>query len=125
MIMKKILIIDDDADLTFTIEAILKYAGFEAIIANDGQTGINQSRTHQPDLILLDIMMPGMNGADFIKKLKADNSLKNIPVLFLTGLVDFESESEQITVGDQTYDSIPKPFENEKLIEKVKIALKE
>jgi len=123
--MKKILIIDDDHDLADTIKSVLEYAGYSVILSHEGKSGIENARDQMPDLILLDILMPGLDGTGAMSILKADPITKDIPVIFLTGLVSGQEESSdsEINVGGVYIKSIGKPFDNEKLLETVKSSL--
>lgn len=82
----KVLIIDDEKGVIKMYEEYLKTANMEVISAFDGQTGIGLAKAHQPDVILLDIIMPKLNGLDVLSKIKADPDIKNIPVYLLTNL---------------------------------------
>ncbi len=88
--MAKVLIIDDDPDLIKILSFHLKNAGYESIYSEDGENGLKKARDEKPDLIILDIQMPGMSGIEVAKRLQADESLKNIPIIFLTATLDFE-----------------------------------
>ena len=124
--MKTILLIDDDHDLSGLIKSVLEYADYRVLLSHEAQKGIETAKEEKPDLILLDIIMPGMDGAQAITILKSESSTKNIPVIFLTGLVsdeDINIGSEGINIGGVYHKSIAKPFENEKLLKVVKDAL--
>lgn len=84
---KKILIVDDDVTLREMYEERLKYDGFVVIGASDGEEALKKTKEEMPSLILLDIMMPKMNGVDVLTHLRADESTKNIPVIVLTALI--------------------------------------
>ena len=82
----KVLIIDDEKSIVKMYEEYLKTADIDVVSAFDGQTGIDLAKAHQPDVILLDIIMPKLNGLDVLSKMKADPDIKNIPVFLLTNL---------------------------------------
>lgn len=84
---KKILIVDDDLTLREMYEERLKYDGFIVIGASDGEEAISKTISELPDLILLDVMMPKMNGIDVMRKLREDEKTKNIPIIILTALI--------------------------------------
>ncbi len=85
---KKILLIDDDEGFCFFVKNTLEVTGdFDVIISNRGEAGLNMAKTQQPNLILLDRMMPEMSGPKVAKFLADDESTKNIPIIFLTSLV--------------------------------------
>ena len=123
---KKILLIDDEEDFCFFVRQNLEQAGeFEVITANCGEEGINLARERQPDLILLDIIMPKMFGDDVAAVLINDPKTKNIPLVFLTAQVSerqigVESIKE---IGGHLF--IAKPVNTEKLISAIKTVLRE
>jgi len=84
--MAKILLIEDEPLLLQLFEAKLKQEGFEVETASRGQTGLEKAESFHPNLILLDILMPGMNGFEVMEKLKSGPTTKKIPVVFLTNL---------------------------------------
>lgn len=84
--MAKILLIEDEPLILQLFERKLRLEGFEVETASRGQTGLEKARSSQPDLILLDILMPGMDGFEVMKNLKSDPKTKKIPVVFLTNL---------------------------------------
>jgi len=84
---KKILIVDDEPDMLFIFEQILLRAGYEVIKARGGQEAINLARSQTPDLILLDIKMPGMDGVETTDYLKDHKSTREIPIVYLSSLV--------------------------------------
>ena len=81
----KILVIDDEAEITEIIETFLKDAGYQVLIENSSVMGIERAKNFKPDLILLDIMMPFMDGYEVCDELKKNKETENIPVIFLTG----------------------------------------
>ncbi len=86
MTKAKILCIEDDADMIDYIKLILGKAGYDVIGADGGEEGLEAMRTEQPDLILLDLMMPGMDGAEVLLHKKEDATVRDIPVIALTAL---------------------------------------
>lgn len=120
--MKSILLIDDDQDLSDTIKSVLEYAGYHVSLSHDPKDGIEMVKKKKPDLILMDVMLPGMNGAEAVKILKSEPIIKDIPVIFLTALVSNEEEvlgQDGLVVDGHQYKTLPKPFENERLLEVV------
>ena len=85
--MRKILFIEDEAILQKTFGDILKQADYKVISALDGETGLRLAKTEKPDLILLDLILPAMDGFEILEKLKKDPETKKIPVIVLTNLV--------------------------------------
>jgi len=115
---KKILLIDDEKDLCFFVQQNLKLLGsYEVIIARDGKEGIRAARFHKPELILLDIMMPGLDGFEVAKRLKTDNKTVFMPIIFLTAKGDEESKLKAASLYNDDY--IVKPFEMRALKSKI------
>lgn len=118
---KKILLIEDEKDLVELLEFRLKASGYEIESALDGPIGIKKAKTVKPDLIILDLAMPGMSGFQVSDQLKADTSTKDIPIIVLTA-VKISSLSEKIDkIG--AADCISKPFEPRDLLASIKKAL--
>ncbi len=82
---KRILIIDNDEDYTKLLSLQLSSKGYEVVISNHGEEGFKKVLTEQPDLILLDIKMPEMDGFTFVRRMKANEKIRKIPVVILTG----------------------------------------
>jgi len=101
--MSKILIIDDSPELLETYKDGLTHAEFEVETAPNGEEGIDKALTSKPDLILLDVMMPVMNGFDVLKQLKALPETKNIPVIILTNLAEDTEEHTAKDMGAADY----------------------
>ena len=87
---KRILIVDDEIDIVETIQFMLESQAFECLAAYDGEDALLKARTENPDLILLDIMLPKMNGFEVCEKLKSDKCTKSIPVLMITALKELK-----------------------------------
>lgn len=104
-----ILVIDDDTDILALLEMSLTSDGYQVITASDGPSGIKNARAEQPDLILLDVMMPQMDGLAVIKELKNDDETRSIPVLWLTAKSQTEDKLRGLEIGGDDY--ITKPFD--------------
>ncbi|MDP2912415.1 MAG: response regulator [Candidatus Omnitrophota bacterium] len=110
---KKILIIDDEGDFCELIKANLELRGsFEVFIAINGKEGIDIARRVKPDIVLLDIRMPEMNGFEVLKRLKRDNATVAIPVIMLSALVDEESKLMAAQLFNELYITKPVKFED-------------
>ncbi|HAJ56801.1 MAG TPA: hypothetical protein DCL35_03405 [Candidatus Omnitrophica bacterium] len=107
---KKVLVIDDEADIREIVRIFLIDEGYEVIEAENGQEGILRAQQMQPDLIVLDIMMPGINGFEVAKHLKDDPNTQNIPIVILSVL----AQDSQYRQGIMDY--ISKPFRQEELV---------
>lgn len=117
-----ILVVDDEQDLLDLIEYNLKKEGFEVLKAEDGEEGIEVAREHSPDLVLLDIMMPIMDGLEVVEVMRNDEELKRIPIIFLTARGDEKTEVEGLNKGGDDY--ITKPISTTKLISRIKAVLR-
>jgi DNA-binding response OmpR family regulator len=113
---KKILIVDDDPDILVIATVRLKYMGYEIISVVDAENALIVLKTEIPDLIILDRLLPKMQGEDLCKKLKSDDKYKNIPIILFTALVDDVAKVVKEIGAD---DYITKPFEPKDLISKV------
>jgi len=117
-----ILIVDDEADLLDLIEYNLEKEGYNVLKAENGQEGIKLARKHNPDLIILDIMMPKMTGIEVCKVLKEDPVLKIRPVIFLTARGDEKTEIEGLEMGAD--DFLSKPISTSKLVSRIRTVLR-
>ena len=117
-----ILVVDDEQDLLDLIEYNLKKEGFDVLTAEDGQEGIRMAREHSPALILLDIMMPKMDGLEVVQRIRDDEKLKHTPVIFLTARGDEKTEVRGLNKGGDDY--ITKPISTTKLISRIKAVLR-
>ena len=116
-----ILVIDDEAEITEIIETFLKDAGYQVLVENSSVMGIERAKSFRPDLILLDIMMPFMDGYEVCEELKKNKETENIPVIFLTGKDARSDEGKSFKAGGDMF--IKKPFNCERLLEIVRIVL--
>lgn len=107
--IETILVIDDDPDILALLEMSLTSDGFNVITANEGPLGLQNAKAEQPDLILLDVMMPQMDGLEVIKRLKDDTDTRAIPVLWLTAKSQTEDKLKGLEFGGDDY--ITKPFD--------------
>ncbi len=109
---KNILIVDDDEIIRTLVSEILKAAGYKTDTAINGRDAIEKTMAHQPDLILLDIVMPEMNGIDACRSLKANPATKNIPIVMLSSAGQISEIEEALAAGAITY--IAKPLTRQK-----------
>lgn len=117
----KILIVDDNPDNLKVLYTYLKSVGFEVLVAEDGMVGIEAVKRSQPELILLDVMMPGIDGFEVCRRLKADAATRNIPVIFLTALSETVNKLTGFQVGGVDY--ITQPIEQEEVAARVRTHL--
>ena len=120
--MKDILIIEDDSDIRAIITFNLKKEGFNSIEADDGEIGLEKARQMVPDLILLDIMLPGIQGIDVCRNIKSDRNTKNIPIILVSALGQEDNIVNGLEAGADDY--ITKPFSNKILLARVKSVLR-
>ncbi|MBN1123898.1 MAG: response regulator [Sedimentisphaerales bacterium] len=115
MEQKRILIIDDEPNLLAAMDRSLGRKGFRVMTAPNGQNGITLAKQRHPDLIILDLSMPGMGGEEVAIRLKDDPDTANIPIIFLTGLFSQEQQDQRgHKVGGQVF--LAKPVESQNLI---------
>ena len=117
----KILVIDDEPEITDIIETFLENTGYEVRSENSSVIGIERAKTFVPDLVLLDIMMPFMDGYEVCKELKKSIETSKIPVIFLTGKDARSDEGKSFEAGGDMF--IKKPFSCERLLEIVRVVL--
>lgn len=119
---KKILVIDDEPEIILAIQIRLKQANYEVVSAYDGKDGIEKAAKEKPDLILLDILMPEMNGFQTLQKLKEDTQTMSIPVIMLTAKSQLDDVTKATNLGAEDY--IVKPFDHIAMLKKIKELLK-
>jgi two-component system alkaline phosphatase synthesis response regulator PhoP len=119
---KKILVVDDEVDLVKTIQFSLEAEGYKVLVSYNGEDALKQSRKENPDLILLDIMLPKLDGYKVCRLLKFDEQYKHIPILMLTA----KTQEKDKLIGKETGadEYITKPFDMDELMGKVKTYLK-
>lgn len=106
---KKVLVVDDELDMRIFISTVFETSGYEAVTARDGKDGLTKARNLLPDLIILDIMMPGEGGVLMYRHLKSDPDLKHIPVLMLSGVGKQTFFHYLKMMNIQPDDAIPEP----------------
>ncbi len=114
---KKILVVEDDALIRELDRINLEAAGFEVVLATDGFQGLEMARTENPALIVLDIMLPKMDGFKVCRILKFDDKYKHIPIIMLTARIQEVDKETGFKTGADGY--MTKPFEPEELIKKI------
>jgi two-component system alkaline phosphatase synthesis response regulator PhoP len=118
---KKILVVDDEVDLVETVRFPLEMEGFDVLVSYNGEDALNQARKEKPDLIILDLMLPKLDGYKVCRLLKFDERYKHIPILMLTAKTQEKDKILGKETGADEY--ITKPFEMDYLMEKVKAYL--
>ena len=118
MSKKRILVVDDEVDLVETVRYSLELEGYDVLVAYNGEEALNQARKENPDLILLDLMLPKLDGYKVCRLLKFDERYKHIPILMLTAKTQEKDKATGMETGANEY--ITKPFEMDELMKKVK-----
>ncbi|MBL4746425.1 MAG: response regulator [Flavobacteriaceae bacterium] len=116
--MKKILIVDDEPNIVMSLEYLFKKEGFQVFIARDGEEALATIAQNIPDIVLLDVMMPKVDGYQVIKHLKETEKLKGIKVIFLSAKSKVTDIEKGLGLGADKY--IAKPFSTKKLVKEVK-----
>jgi len=119
--MPHILVADDDLDIARLVEFQLRFHGFVVSVVHDGQSALEKAREVRPDLILIDWMMPGMDGLQCLTAIKADPTLKHLPVILMTARAQTGDVQAGMTAGAAAY--LVKPFALDKLIQTVREVL--
>ncbi len=114
---RKILAVDDEPSIVKLVSATLTARGYEVVIAHNGEQALDKAQLEHPDLIVLDIMMPKMDGREVQRRLQANPKTKSIPVIFLSAIGDLDSQLDTLEDGDVEY--LTKPFDPKELAEYV------
>ncbi len=120
--LETILVIDDSPTNLEILHDVLGGAGYEVLVEMDGVSGIEQVENNPPDLILLDVMMPKMDGFETCRKLQENPSTKDIPIIFITAITEAEEKVKGLNLGAVDY--ITKPFEQQEVLARINLHLK-
>ncbi|PLX21765.1 response regulator [Candidatus Parcubacteria bacterium] len=120
---KKILIVEDDEFLLSMYSTKFEIEGYEVVIAANGEEGVEKSRNSNPDIILLDIMLPQMDGFDVLKKIKASRETNSIPVILLTNLSQKQDVEQGLSLGADDY-LVKAHFMPSEVVDKIKRLIK-
>lgn len=115
--LKTVLLVEDNEDNLVVYRTILEHVGFRVIEARDGEEGVSRAREHLPDLILMDISIPKMDGWEATQRLKADTSTKEIPIIALTAHALEEDRQKALQAGCDGY--LAKPVEPRRVVQEV------
>ncbi|HEX3898221.1 MAG TPA: response regulator transcription factor [Mycobacteriales bacterium] len=116
----RLLVVDDEPNIVELLSASLRFAGFEVVTATNGQQALTMIASYQPDLVVLDVMMPGIDGFEVVRRMR--ESQQRIPVLFLTAKDATEAKITGLTLGADDY--ITKPFSLEEAIARIRAVLR-
>lgn len=122
MSAQKVLVVEDHLDTRELLKYNLTSAGFDVATAGDGQSGLDMAAAFRPDIVLLDLMMPGIDGLETCRQLKADASLSRIPVIMLTAKSDEVDKIVGLELGADDY--VVKPFSPRELVLRIKAVLR-
>jgi len=114
---RRILIVDDDPVILRLLKVNFEMEGFAVLTAENGEEGVSKATRERPDIILLDVMMPGMNGLEAAEKLRAQENTKEIPIIFVSAKAQSVDVKAGLTAGAVDY--VTKPFDPVELVEKV------
>lgn len=120
---KKIVFIEDEPALQKSLGSFLRQEGYHVSSALDGETGLKLVKTQKPDLVLLDIILPKMDGFEVLKELKEDEETKDIPILILTNLERMKDVEQALVTGATSY-LIKTDYDLKELAQKIKEAIK-
>ncbi len=116
----KILVVDDEIKITEILKAYLEREGYEVITSHTGQNALSLAQNETPDLIILDLMLPGLSGEEVLKQIRRDGS--RVPVIMLTAKTALEDKLYGLSIGADDY--IVKPFSNQEVVARVKTILR-
>lgn len=109
-----ILLVDDEPNILRALEFLLKQKGFRVITAVNGNEGLRKARQHQPNIIILDVMMPGMDGFEVARHIRQEDHLRDATIIFLTAKGTPQDQSQGYANGGEIY--LTKPFDNQGLV---------
>ena len=118
MARPRILIIEDERALTEVLTYNLERDGYEVLVAHDGQEGLRKAQMHLPDLVLLDLMLPSLDGLEVCRQLRAGERTRSIPILMLTARAEETDQVVGFTMGADDY--VTKPFHMKVLLQRLK-----
>lgn len=116
----RVLVVDDEENIIFLLRSALRHFGFDVVVAADGRSALTTARANRPDLVVLDVMLPDIDGFEVCRRLRADGV--DTPVLFLTARDSSDEAVRGLTLGGD--DSVTKPFSLEEVIARVQALLR-
>lgn len=122
MVKQRILVVDDDKEVVRLMRAYLERAGYEVLVAYDGQTAVSTLRYEKPDLLLLDLMLPDQDGFDITRLVRSDTTLAHIPIIMLTARVDDTDKIVGLEMGADDY--VTKPYNPREVVARVRARLR-
>lgn len=119
---KNILVVDDDKDIVRLVRAYLEQSGYQVAVAHDGSTAMQAIRLETPDLVVLDLMLPDMDGWEITRTVRGDTKLANLPIIMLTARADDVDKIVGLEIGADDY--IAKPFNPREVVARVRTVLR-
>jgi two-component system alkaline phosphatase synthesis response regulator PhoP len=119
---QRILVVDDDREIVRLVKAYLERSGYEVLAAYDGESALHMLRRERPDLMLLDLMLPGRNGLDVTRVVRGDGSLAALPIIVLTARVEDQDKIVGLELGADDY--VTKPFNPGEVVARVRAVLR-
>jgi two-component system OmpR family response regulator len=116
----RLLVVDDEPNIRELLAASLRYAGFDVVVAGDGSEALRAAAQHDPDLVLLDVMMPGVDGFEVVRRMRGEG--RDVPVLFLTARDSTHDKVTGLTLGGD--DFVTKPFSLEEVVARIRALLR-
>ena len=121
--MTKVLVVDDEPNILLSLEFLMQQAGFDVTTAEDGETALTRLNDTEPNLVLLDISLPGISGFDVLEQIRKDERFTRLPVIMLTAHGREVEREKGMALGADDY--ITKPFSTQALVQKVRNLLQE
>jgi len=122
MAKQRVLVVDDDREVARLMRAYLEQAGFDVLVAYDGESAVHNLRREQPDLILLDLMLPDRDGYDITRLIRSDPNLAHIPIIMLTARIDVTDKIVGLEMGADDY--VTKPYNPREVVARVRARLR-
>jgi DNA-binding response OmpR family regulator len=123
MAEKLILVVDDEKNILFILERYLQKAGYRVLKAESGEEGVVLVKNSKPDLVLMDVMLPDMTGAEAVKEIISDSRLNTVPIIFLTGMITKGEEIKDhlsLKIDGRSFETLAKPIDQTELLSKIK-----
>ncbi|WP_404418611.1 response regulator transcription factor [Marinospirillum sp.] len=121
--MAKVLVVDDEPNIVLSLEFLMQQAGFEVKTAEEGETALELVASFQPDLLLLDISLPGISGFEVLETLREQDKFKRLPIIMLTAHGREVEKEKGLALGADDY--VTKPFSTRQLVDKVTALIQE
>jgi two-component system alkaline phosphatase synthesis response regulator PhoP len=119
---QRVLVVDDDKEVVRLMRAYLEQAGFDVLVAYDGESAVHHLRREKPDLLLLDLMLPDRDGFDITRTVRSDENLSHIPIIMLTARVDVTDKIVGLEMGADDY--VTKPYNPREVVARVRARLR-